>query len=322
MKKHKVTILLPKVFEELYKRNLKNIFNDKYIMREIFFNKLYSKQQMIDIAADEKVLIITLETIDKDVLEAYSNLKILVIYGVGFNNIDIQAAKEKGIFVTNASGANAISVAELSLGLMLSAARNIINVNNLTKAGKWNLFLGTEITHKTLGIVGLGKIGKELVKKITGFGMKILAYDVFRDEDFADKWKVEYVDIDRLASESDFISLHVPSSKENYHLIDYNFFCKMKKSAILINTARGKIVNENDLIKALEEKKIAGAALDVFENEPPSYHSRLFQLNNVVTTSHIGGSTLEAMIRIGVITLKNLEETFQGKIPKNNVYKV
>ncbi len=322
MKKHKVTILLPKVFEELYKRNLKKIFNDKYIMREIFFNKLYSKQQMIDIAADEKVLIITLETIDRDVLEAYSNLKILVIYGVGFNNIDIQAAKEKGIFVTNSSGANAISVAELSLGLMLSAARNIVNVNNLTKAGKWNLFLGTEITHKTLGIVGLGKIGKELVKKITGFDMKILAYDVFRDEDFADKWKVEYIDIDRLASESDFISLHVPSSKENYHLIDYNFFCKMKKSAILINTARGKIVNENDLIKALEEKKIAGAALDVFENEPPSYHSRLFQLNNVVTTSHIGGSTLEAMIRIGVITLKNLEETFQGKIPKNNVYKV
>jgi len=322
MKKHKVTILLPKVFEELYKRNLKKIFNDKYIMREIFFNKLYSKQQMIDIAADEKVLIVTLETIDRDVLEAYSNLKILVIYGVGFNNIDIQAAKEKGIFVTNSSGANAISVAELSLGLMLSAARNIVNVNNLTKAGKWNLFLGTEITHKTLGIVGLGKIGKELVKKITGFDMKILAYDVFRDEDFADKWKLEYIDIDRLASESDFISLHVPSSKENYHLIDYKFFCKMKKSAILINTARGEIVNENDLIKALEEKKIAGAALDVFENEPPSYHSRLFQLNNVVTTSHIGGSTLEAMIRIGVITLKNLEETFQGKIPKNNVYKV
>jgi len=322
MKKNKVTILLPKVFEELYKRNLKKIFNDKYIMREIFFNKLYSKQQMIDIATDEKVLIITLETIDRDVLEAYSNLKIVTIYGVGFDNIDIQAAKEKGIFVTNASGANATSVAELSLGLMLSVARNIINVNNLTKAGKWNLFLGTEISHKTLGIIGLGKIGKELAKKITGFDMKILAYDVFRDEDFANKWNVEYVDIDRLASESDFISLHVPSSKENYHLIDYNFFCKMKKSAILINTARGKIVNENNLIKALEEKKIAGAALDVFENKSPSYHSRLFQLNNVVTTSHIGGSTLEAMIRIGAITLKNLEETFQGKIPINNVYKI
>jgi len=322
MKKYKVTILLPKVFEELYKKNLRELFNDKYVMREIFFNKLYSKQQMIDIAANEEALIITLETIDRDVLEAYSNLKIIANYGVGYDNVDIKAAKEKGIFVTNASGANAASVAELSLGLMLSVARNIINVNNLTKAGKWNLFLGTEINHKTLGIIGLGKIGKELVKKITGFDMKILAYDVFRDEDFADKWKVEYVDIDRLASESDFISLHVPSSKENYHLIDYNFFCKMKKSAFLINSARGKIVNENDLIKALEEKKIAGAALDVFKNEPPSYHSRLFQLNNVVTTSHIGGSTLEAMIRIGVITLKNLEETFQGKIPTNNVYKI
>lgn len=322
MENHKVTILLPEAFEELYKKNLRELFNDKYIMREIFFNKLYSKQQMIDIAADEEALIITLETIDRDVLEAYSNLKIIANYGVGYDNVDVQAAKEKGIFVTIAPGSNATSVAELSLGLMLSAARNIINVNNLTKAGEWSLFLGKELSHKTLGIIGLGKIGKELAKKVTGFDMKILVYDVFRDEDFANKWNVEYVDIDRLASESDFISLHLPFSKKNYHFIDYNFFYKMKKSAILINTARGKIVNENDLIKALKKKEIAGAALDVFENEPPSYHSRLFQLDNVVTTSHIGGSTLEAMIRIGTITLKNIEKTFQGKVPTDNVYEV
>ena len=254
-----------------------------------------------------------METIDRDVLEAYSNLKIIANYGVGYDNVDVQAAKEKGIFVTIASGSNATSVAELSLGLMLSAARNIINVNNLTKAGKWSLFLGKELSHKTLGIIGLGKIGKELVKKVTGFDMKILVYDVFRDEDFANKWNVEYVDIDRLASESDFISLHLPFCKKNYHFIDYNFFYKMKKSAILINTARGKVVNENDLIKALKKKEIAGAALDVFENEPPSYLSSLFQLDNVVSTSLIGGSTLEAMIRIGTITLKNIERSYSIK---------
>jgi len=137
MKKHKVTILLPKVFEELYKRNLKKIFNDKYIMREIFFNKLYSKQQIIDIAADEKVLIITLETIDRDVLEAYSNLKILVIYGVGFNNIDIQAAKEKGIYVTNTPNANAISVAEFTIGLILNCMCKICFSHNQLRNKNW-----------------------------------------------------------------------------------------------------------------------------------------------------------------------------------------
>ena len=322
MKKNKVTILFPKIFEELYKNNLSEKFNSNFEMREIFYKEYYSKERMIEIASDEEAIVTSLEPIDNDVLEAFHNLKIVSIYGTGFDRVDIKSAKEKGIFVTNAPGTNVTSVAELSLGLMLSAARNIINVNNVTKAGHWGLTLGNELTYKTLGIIGLGRIGKEIVKKVAGFDMRILIYDIFRDEKFLNKWNIEYVDMDRLASESDFISLNVPYSKKNYHFIDYNFFHKMKKSAIFINTARGKIVNEDDLINALKEKKIAGAALDVFENEPLSPCSPLLRLNNVITTSHIGGSSMESMIRTGIVTFRNIEEAFQGKIPNNNVYEI
>lgn len=320
--RRKVTLLLPIEFRDMYKRNLRTPFHQKYQMKEILFDKLYSKREMIDLASDEEAIIVTLETMDREVLSAYSELKIVANFGVGYDNVDIQAAKEKGIFVTNAPGANATSVAELTLGLILSVTRHIPHVNNRTKTGSWELVLGRELYQKTLGIIGLGNIGKKLVQMAAGFGMKIIAHDIIRDDRFAAEWNVEYTDIDRVASESDFISVHLPLSQDSSDFVDHKFLGKMKKDAVLINTARGQIVNEKDLVNALEEKRIAGAGLDVFTTEPPSFGSSLFNstADNVVTTAHIGGSTEAALARIGEITLNNIDAAMEGRWPPNNVY--
>jgi len=213
-------------------------------------------------------------------------------------------------------------VAELAMGLMLSVIRSIPHINNRTKSGSWELILGRELYQKTLGVLGLGRIAKELVRKVKGFEMRVLAYDVVRDDRFAAEWNVEYTDIDRLASQSDFISIHLPLSQDTYHLVDRKFLAKMKRGAVLINTARGQIVNEKHLIEALEQKRIGGAGLDVFEQEPPSSESPLFKANldYIVTTAHVGGSTKEAITRIGEITKRNIDAALEGRLPPNNVY--
>ena len=234
--------------------------------------------------------------ITKEMIERASKCKIIARVGVGLDNIDIDAAKVKGIRVINAVEGAINAVAELVLGLMLSLAREIPRADREIRNGKWlkKELMGTELSGKYLGIVGLGNIGKKLAKHARALNMNIIGYDVIPiPEDFSHDVGLIKADLDTLLSSSDYISFHVPFTENTRHLVNSQRLGKMKKNAYLINTSRGEIIDENALYDALKEGKIAGAALDVFETEP-AIGNKLVTLPNVIATPHIGAQTKEA----------------------------
>lgn len=273
-------------------------------------DKPITKEEVIKNIKDKEVYVVTGEPVDKEVIDSARNLKLVVKYGVGVDNIDVDYLTKKKIPVTNAPGQNKHSVADLTVTLLLCAARHVPQAYSLLKNNGWNLFIGNDLNEKVVGIIGLGAIGKEVAKRCNGFGMKIIAYDMFKDMDYAQKMGIEYVELDQLIKESDFITLSCASTEETYHLIDKSKLNQMKKDCIIINTSRGSVVNESDLIYALENNIIKGAALDVFDSEPPN--RRLIDLDNVIATPHIGGSTYEAAKNIGEITYDNLNRFING----------
>lgn len=258
-----------------------------------------TKEELLTIAAEYDALIVRSRTkVTRNVIEAGKRLKVIGRAGVGLDNIDLQAAKERGITVVNTPEVLTNAVAELAIGLMLTVARGIAEGHRHLKKGEWikSKLLGTELLGKTLGIVGFGRIGRRLAQLAHAFGMKILVYDVIRPKEKAlEEVEAKLVDIDHLLSNSDFISLHIPATLENYHFIDIEKLKKMKSQAFLINTARGSIIKEEDLVKALKNGLIKGAALDVYEKEPPT-NTELLSLENVVLTPHIGSQTKEAQV--------------------------
>ncbi len=233
-----------------------------------------------------------------EVIEAADELKVIGRAGVGLDNIDLEAAKKHGIKVFNTPGATAISVAELALGFMLSCARWIPRADRSIRNGKWEKkkFKGIELYGKTLGIVGIGRIGTELAKRASALGMSVIAYDPFV------KWHdiAKLVELDELLKEADFISLHLPLTEETRHLISAREFELMKDGAVLINAARGGIVDEAALVEALKSGKLRCASLDVYEHEPLPEDSPLRELDNIVMTPHIGAQTVEGQRRAGI----------------------
>lgn len=238
--------------------------------------------------------------VTSDIIEAGKNLKIIARAGIGLDNIDVQKAKEKGIKILNTPGASAPSVAELAIGLMLACARHIAKATISLKEGKWEkkILKGKELLGKTLGLIGFGNIGQEVARRALGFGMRVIAYDPARPKT---DLPVEYVDLDTLLKESDFISLHVPLIESTKHMINKDTISKMKDGVIIVNTSRGGTIDEEALYEALVSGKVYAAGLDVFEVEPPSDELRrkLLSLDNVVATPHIGASTAEAQKRVG-----------------------
>jgi len=235
--------------------------------------------------------------VTKEVIEAGKNLKVIGRAGVGLDNVDAEAAKARGIKVVNTPAATSISVAELALGMMLSAARMIPQATASTKAGKWEKkrFHGIELFGKTLGIIGIGRIGTELAKRAKAMGMNVIAYDpLVSSSNYA-----KLVDFDTLLKESDFISLHIPKTKETTHLLNKSAFDKMKNGVIIVNCARGGVVDEDALYDAIVSGKVRVACLDVYEVEPAKEH-KLFSLEQVILTPHIGAQTEEGQQRAGV----------------------
>ena len=248
-----------------------------------------------------------------------SSLKIIAKHGVGVDNIDIEAATKKRIPVTITKGANSNSVAELTISFIFALSRNITRAHHdLYNDKNWGNFVGIEIARKTLGLIGLGSIGKEVAKKAVALGMKVIVFDKNLDKDFVEKYGISTSDIDTILKESDFVSVHVPLTNETKHLIDRNKLKLMKKTAFLINTSRGGTVNERDLVEALKNNWIAGAALDVFENEPLR-DSPLFECDNVIMTPHIGAHTFEAIYNMSMMAAKSIVDFFSGKVPENIV---
>ena len=282
---------------------------------QVLFNdtgRTFSEDQMIDLAEDVDGIIIGVDPITKKVINNAKNLKAISKYGVGMDNIDLETAEEKGILLSNTPDTNNTSVAELAIGLMFDIARNISASAWKVKNYKWERIKGVELTDKNLGLIGCGKIGKEVAHRAYGLGMKIKVYDpYFNDLDFAKSLNIERVDLDTLLSISDFISLHLPLNKDTRNFIAKEELKKMKKDAFLINTARGGLISEGDLLWALEEGEIAGAACDVFSAEPPEEHP-LLSKDNFILTPHMGANTKEAVKRMATAATKNLLNMLNG----------
>ncbi len=259
------------------------------------------KEELMKVIPDVEVLVVRSATkVTADVIEAGEKLRIIARAGVGLDNIDLDKAKEKGIKVLNTPGASAASVAELTIGMMFALSRHIARGTMDLKEGKWTKkqLKGVELNGKTLGIIGLGRIGREVAKRALALGMRVIAYDPFVKETDLD---VKLVELDDLLSNADYITVHVPLIPETKHLINEEAFEKMKEGVFVLNCARGGIVDEKALLKALKEGKVAGAGMDVFETEPPTsdVEKELLSLPNVVATPHIGASTKEAQKRVG-----------------------
>ncbi len=269
-----------------------------------------SREELVKRIGDFDVLVVRSATkVTKDVLKAAGNLKLVVRAGVGLDNIDIDAAEKAGVKVANTPGAPTIAVAELVMGLMLAWARNISRADAGMKQGKWEKseLEGTELREKTLGIAGTGRVGQAVGRRAKAFGMDLLLYDVKEVPGFAEEVGGRYVDLETLLRESDYVTLHVPLIPQTDHMIGGKEFGLMKSTAVLINTARGEVVDEAALIDALKNKKIAGAGLDVYEQEPPE-GSPLLELPNVILTPHLGASTKEAQREAAVLAAKKIKE--------------
>jgi len=248
--------------------------------------------------ADTVAMIVAFTEVNEALLALAPQLKIVCKHGVGVDNIDLAAAKARSVTVTNVPDANKHAVADFAFALILNAARQVTQAVTETRAGNWPRIFATDVYGKTLGIIGLGNIGKQVALRASGFNMRVLAFDFYPDEKFAAEHNIQFVSLDELTKQSDFITLHTPLTNETRNLFDSARIGRMKKSAFLINVSRGGVVNENDLYQALADNVIAGAAADVFDHEPLESHP-LVSLTNFIPTSHIAGYTDGAISAIG-----------------------
>ena len=257
--------------------------------------------------------------VTKEVISKADNLKIIARAGVGVDNIDLDAATEKGIMVVNSPESTSITVAEHTMGLLLSMARKLSIADKSVKEGKWEKkkFMGVELRNKTLGVIGMGRIGSQVVNRCKAFEMDAVAYDPYLPEEVAKQMGVELTDLETVLKKADFITIHVPLTPETKHLISNNEFEIMKDTAFITNCARGGIIDEDALYDALKNDKIGGAALDVYEDEPPAENSKLFELDNIVLTPHIAASTKEAQRDAAIIVADEIIDLFKGGTPKN-----
>lgn len=261
------------------------------------------EDEIITVIKDYNVLIVRSGTkVTKKIIDASTNLELIARAGAGVDNIDVNSATHRGIIVMNTPGGNTLSTAEHTMALLLSMCRNIPSANNELKSGLWDRkkYLGTELFGKTIGIIGLGKIGKEVAIRCKAFGMDVIGYDPVLTQDAAQKIGVKLVSIDEIFAQSDIITVHVPLSNETKNLIDKNAIDRCKTGVKIINCARGGIVNEEALLEGLKSGKVSAAALDVFEKEPPQFPNELIEHPKVVVTPHIGASTKEAQEKVAI----------------------
>ncbi|MBI4055774.1 MAG: phosphoglycerate dehydrogenase [Elusimicrobia bacterium] len=251
--------------------------------------------------------------VSSELLEAAPNLKVVGRAGVGVDNIDVPSATRRGILVLNVPGANTIAAAEHAWGLLLSLARNIAQADASVKQGEWDRkrWMGTELQGKTLGIVGLGRIGTEVAKRGFSFGMRVLSYDPYVSQEYAEGLGVQGVGWERLLQESDFLTLHAAANEKTRHLLGRQAFAKVKPGILLINCARGELIEEVALVEALEKGQVKAAALDVFEQEPLPADSPLRRFAQVVLTPHLGASTREAQVRVSEELARSVVDFFE-----------
>ena len=302
------------------------LLKEKYELDVYEGEEFLTKEEMLKRVKDADAVITQLrDPVDKEFIDAGKKLKIIANYAVGYNNINVEYAKSKGIYVTNTPGVLTEATADIAWALILAVARKIISADRFVREGKFKgwkpkLFLGYEIHGKTLGIIGMGRIGQAVARRALGFGIKIIYHNRKRlPEEIEKKYSASYVDLETLLKNSDFISINVPLTDETYHLLDEKRLNLLKPNAILVNTARGPVVDEKALYKLLKEGKIAGAGFDVYENEP-FLTPGLEKLENVVLLPHIGSATFETRSKMSIMVAENVIDALEGRKPKNLVW--
>ena len=272
-------------------------------------------EELISTIGDYEALIVRSQTkVSAKVIEAGKRLQVIARAGVGVDNIDVEEATRYGIMVVNAPTANTVSAAEHTIALILALARNIPQANAVLKSGVWRRsdFLGTEVRDKTLGIIGLGKVGSEVARRARGLEMKLIAYDPFISVEYANNLQVKLVPLEQLLKESDFITLHLPLTASTKRLLKAKELALVKPTARIINCSRGGLIDEEALAKAVKEKRVAGAAIDVFPTEPTT-ESVLFEEDNIIVTPHLGASTTEAQATAAKDVAKQIIDVFKGQ---------
>ena len=286
--------------------------------------KGYSRRELLRrVSGVDGLLPTIINPVDAPLMDAAGpGLKVIANYGVGYNHLDLEAATARGIAVTNTPGVLTDTTADLALALMLAVSRRLVEGDRFSRAGQFKgwtplFFLGADVHHKTLGIIGMGRIGRAVATRAAGFGLKVLYAGRHRLPAAAEKkLKARWVGKETLLRESDFVSVHVPLTRETFHLVGPRELALMKPSAFLINTARGEVVDEKALVRALRNKAIAGAGLDVYEREP-EIAPALKRMKNVVLLPHLGSATRETRVQMGLMAAENLIAFFQGKTPPN-----
>ena len=282
------------------------------------FEKKPSEEELLAVAPAYDAIISGTERLSARVLDACPRLRVISKHGVGIENIDVAHAKSRGIAVCVAGNAIDDSVADMTWALLLALARNVVASHADIAAGKWSRFVGAELRGRTLGIIGLGHIGKAVAQRARGFGVQLIAHDLARDDAFAREWGLAYVSREELLARSDFVSLHLSVTPRTRNLVDATFLRAMKPTALLINTARGELVDEDALFAALRERVIGGAATDVFRKEPPG-PSPLLALPNFVATAHLGGQTDAGLRKMGEIAAENVLRVLRHEAPLHQV---
>lgn len=259
------------------------------------------------------------DTWDDDVFELAPRLRVIARFGTGVDNIDLNAAARRNIAVTNAKGANANAVAELAVALVLALLREVPRLDRVVRQGSWERFMGSELRGRTIGLLGFGDIPQRVARKLAGFDVRILAFDKAPNLAATGELDVEFGSLETVLSSSDVVSLHLPSLPETRRIMNDQRFAQMRPGSLFVNTARGALVDEMALVRALDSGHLAGAALDVYEVEPATSDNPLFAFQNVICTPHTAGETGETYAEIGVVTARAVLDVLDGRSPENRI---
>ena len=279
----------------------------------------FTREELLEVVGEIDGVVAGVDTWNEEIFAHAPKLKAIARFGVGVDNIDLNAAKRRGIVVCNTPGINSSAVAEQAIALMLCMIRQVVSLSSAVREGGWPRPMFHELKSRTVGFLGFGAIPKNVAKRLSGFDCRMIAYDKFPNEEAAKALGVEMVSLETVLSQSDIISIHLPATAETAHFIGTDKICQMKDGVIIINTARGSIVNEAEMAKALKNGKVAGFATDVFEKEPIDLSGPLFDCSNYLATPHVSAETYENCESTSVATAKALLAAFEGKEPEHRL---
>lgn len=279
----------------------------------------YTFEELKDIVPDIDGVVVGVDTWDESVFRLAPKLKAMARFGVGVDNIDLEAAKAHGIIVCNSPGINSSAVAEQAVALMLCLVRDIPKLNAAVRSGGWPRPMFHELKSRTVGFLGFGAIARQAAERLAGFHPRMIAYDMYPNQEAAARLGVELVSLKEVLTQSDIISIHLPATDETKHFIDQNTIADMKDGVLIVNTARGSIVNEEDMAEAMNNGKVGGFGTDVFEKEPVDLNGPLFRLEHYIATPHVSAETYENCETTSIVTAKALLSVFRGKEPEHRL---